>query len=134
MLLKEYNNCQLIYHRQELALIITATDRYISHPEFVEAFEYAESLMGQLEIKKVVFDQRKLSVFNKESMTWYYLEWKTRLFKCGLIKHIKVMPDNKNFKQLIRLFKQDLDARFPKASYHNLQIKYCEAIQEGFKF
>lgn len=130
-LLEEFKHCDLYLVENKAVLIIKATDTYIPIEEFKQAFEKATSLVKDRQIKKVIFDKRRMRVFHQPSMEWYYKDWKEGLLGLGMSTHRKLLPDDEVFKKSVELGKAKINEKYPELRMSEMDIQYFDDLQEA---
>lgn len=113
------------------SLIIQSTGSYIPIDEFVELFISTIDICRDNSITKTIFDKRSLKVFHQPSMEWYFSFWKEQLFGLGILKHIKILPDDFVFRSSVKIGREKIDQNFPEAKYHQTSIIYVKNIEEA---
>lgn len=115
------------------AIVICATNTYITIEEFKKVFEEAATIAKVNQLVKTIFDKRAPKVFHQPSMQWYFVEWKEKLFGYGITKHVKILPDDFVLRSSVKLGRAKIDAQFPYALYHKTQILYKDSIEDALK-
>ena len=128
-----YKYLKVIYSPQYDALICEATSPYIPDTEFRLIFNEIEFFVSTLNIKKVIFDKRSLTVFNQESMTWYHVDWKERMLVYGLKTYRKLLPKDKLFKLSVEIGKEKILKDHPGFLFNKFDIQYCDTIEEALE-
>ena len=111
--------------------IVEALTNYIPLIPFKEIFEYIGVLAKEKKLKKLIFDKRKLSIFNQPSMEWYFIEWKEKMYDQGLTIHRKILPTDDVFRQSVRIGREKINKNFPDKKYNKMDIQYAETIEEA---
>ncbi len=111
--------------------IVEAISSYIPIDEFKKIFESIGKLVTEKNIKKLVFDKRQLTVFHQPSMEWYFTEWKEEMFYKGLKTHRKLLPDNKVFKQSVKIGREKIKEGNPTLKFNEMDIQYKNTLQEA---
>jgi hypothetical protein len=125
----EYAECYSNKEKGIIACILKA--EYVPISDFRKTFKALESEVKKGGYKRFVFDKRSLRTFHQPSMEWYFLEWKTEVFNYGLKEHRKILPDLKWFVKAVEIAKKDLDSRLPDDVRKQLQISYCNSLEEA---
>ena len=126
----QYAQISTILEHPEV-MIVEATGTYIPTEDFKIIFNYiAESLKGK-KFKKLIFDKRKLSVFNQSSMEWYFSEWKDKVYELGLTTHRKILPDNKVFIQSVAIGRENIAKKFPSGKFLKMDIQYSKSLEDA---
>lgn len=129
------NNISIYFLAEKKAILVEATNTYIPIDEFKEAFNMVETYVKEnfkLEIDKIVFDKRKLTVFHQPSMEWYMTEWKDNIYHLGLRTIRKILPDDKVFRYSVKIGREKIDQKYPNAKYHQMDIQYRESLEAAF--
>lgn len=111
--------------------ICTVKASYIPMSDFKELFNKISQLVKQEKITKFVFDKRKMTTFHQPSMEWYHLNWKEDMYKVGLKKHRKLLPDDKLFEQSVITGKKKIIRDNPEFNYNKYDIVYCSSLEEA---
>jgi len=111
--------------------VVEATANYIPLDQFKEIFNFIGELTSTKNIKKLIFDKRKLSVFHQPSMEWYFVEWKEKMFDAGLKTHRKILPKDDVFRQSVRIGRDKINKAFPSRKFNQMDIQYAETIEEA---
>lgn len=114
-------------------LVIEAKTNYIPIDQFREIFVEAGKLIKELGIRKLVFDKRTLTVFHQPSMEWYFVVWKDQMFDLGLRSHVKILPNDKVFKQSVAIGRQKINDAYPNGKFHQMDIKYADTLEEAIE-
>ncbi|WKN32819.1 hypothetical protein PZB74_05605 [Porifericola rhodea] len=128
---EEFKHCDIFTVENKPVLIIKATDTYIPIEEFQKVFLRAAELIKEHQIKKVIFDKRRMSVFHQPSMEWYYKEWKESLLPYGMHVHRKLLPEDKVFRKSVELGKAKIKEKYPQLKVNEMDIRYFEDMQEA---
>lgn len=113
--------------------IIEALSNYIPIEDFKKIFEKAGELVKEKKIEKLVFDKRKLTVFHQPSMEWYFIEWKEEMYRFGLTKHRKLLPQDKVFRESVRIGREKIKEENPQLSVSKMDIQYKESLKEAIE-
>lgn len=127
-------NSTVSYVATHKAILIEATNTYIPLEEFQETFNQVEEYVKinyKLDIKRVVFDKRSLTVFHQPSMEWYFINWKERIYNQGIRVIRKMLPDDRVFKYSVKVGREKIDQMYPNAKYHLMDIQYRDSLEEA---
>lgn len=113
--------------------IIEATSGYIPIEQFKEMFTFIGEIVREKKITKLIFDKRKLTVFHQPSMEWYFVEWKEKMFSLGLTKHRKILPEDRIFRESVKIGRDKINKNYPKGKYHLMDIQYAETLDEAIE-
>lgn len=111
--------------------IVKATATYIPFDQFKEIFAYIGQLTAAEKITKLVFDKSALSVFHQQSMEWYFVEWKEKMFDLGLKTHRKILPSDEVFRQSVKIGREKINKNHPNGKYKLMDIKYAESVEDA---
>ena len=111
--------------------IVEATSSYIPIEEFKKIFNSIGELVKEKNIQKLIFDKRELTVFHQPSMEWYFTHWKEEMFYHGLKVHRKILPDNKVFKQSVKIGREKIKEENPGLKFNEMDIQYKDSLQEA---
>jgi hypothetical protein len=113
--------------------ICTVKAMYIPMADFKELFNKISELVKQEKITKFIFDKRKLTTFHQPSMEWYHLIWKEEMYKIGLKKHRKLLPNDKLFEQSVITGRKKISRENPDFNFDKFEILYCTSLQEAIE-
>lgn len=123
---------QMLYNEQKQVVIIEALSSYIPIDDFKNLFNEIYKLADQKPISKTIFDKRGLRTFHQPSMEWYFVDWKTNLFKrYGIYQHIKLLPDLKWFNKAVEAGKAEIFSKYEIETFNYLSIEYHNSIIEA---
>ena len=111
--------------------VVEATSNYIPIEQFKEIFDFIGDVVRQKHITKLVFDKRKLTVFHQPSMEWYFVEWKDKMFKFGLTKHRKLLPEDRTFRESVKIGREKINKNYPAGKFHSMDIQYANTLEEA---
>lgn len=104
---------------------------YIPIEFFKETFKQISEVIADGDYNKFVFDKRSLRTFHQPSMEWYYIHWKKDMFAYGVKEHRKILPEIDWFKKAVMIAKDQLKEQYPSNIIDQLNIKYCDSIEEA---
>ncbi len=113
--------------------VVQAVSSYIPFESFKEVFIFIGELAGRKNLKKLIFDKTKLTVFHQPSMEWYFIEWKEKMFGIGLNTHIKILPKDEIFRYSVKIGRDKIDKNHPEKNYNKMDISYAETLEEALK-
>lgn len=128
---EEFGHSDLLLVEGKPIIIIKASANYIPIEEFKELFAKATELIESNDIKKVIFDKRRLQVFHQPSMEWYYVHWKDKLLDKGISTHRKLLPDDPVFNKSVELGKVKIREKYPNLRTGELDIQYYNTLQDA---
>jgi hypothetical protein len=112
-------------------LIVEATASYIPIEQFKEIFNHIGEIVKREKITKLIFDKRKLTVFHQPSMEWYFVEWKEKMFGLGLTQHRKILPQDRIFRESVKIGRDKINKTYPAGKFHQMSILYAESLEEA---
>jgi hypothetical protein len=112
-------------------LVVEATATYIPIEQFKEIFNFIGELVKKGRVTKLIFDKRKLTVFHQPSMEWYFVEWKEKMFDLGLTQHRKILPQDRIFRESVKIGRDKINRSHPNGKFHEMNIQYAETIEEA---
>jgi hypothetical protein len=104
---------------------------YVPIEDFKLTFEKISEIIKGGNFEKFIFDKRALRAFHQPSMEWYFLVWKEEMLRYGVIKHRKILPEEKWFEKMVMIAKEQLMKNNPDNVIEKLDIKYCNSIEEA---
>ncbi len=113
--------------------ICSVTAAYIPISDFKAIFSKVGEMVKKENITKFIFDKRKMTVFHQPSMEWYHLNWKEDMYKVGLKKHRKLLPDDKLFEQSVITGRKKITRENPSFNYNKYDIMYCLSMEEAIE-
>ncbi|QHT70565.1 hypothetical protein GXP67_29895 [Rhodocytophaga rosea] len=113
--------------------VCTVKVPYIPISDFKNLFNKTSELIKQEKITKFIFDKRKLTTFHQPSMEWYHMVWKEDMYKIGLKKHRKLLPNDKLFEQSVITGRKKIARENPDFSFDKFEILYCNSIEEAIE-
>lgn len=108
-------------------------EEYTPIENFKETFNQISTLAKKNKYSKFIFDKRALRTFHQPSMEWYFITWKQEMLKLGISKHRKILPELDWFKKAVQIAKIDLELKFPDNVFKQLDIQYCDSIEEAIE-
>ncbi len=112
-------------------LVCSLQEEYVPIEFFKETFLTIGEIVKDGKYEKFIFDKRSLRTFHQPSMEWYFIHWKRDMLEYGLTKHRKILPDIGWFKKAVMIAKHQLVERYPENIIEQLDIKYCDSIDEA---
>ena len=65
------------------------------------------------------------------SLKWYFVDWKERMFDYGLIRHVKILPQDEVFRQSVKIGRNKINEAYPNGRFHKMEILYAESFEEA---
>lgn len=106
---------------------------YIPIEDFKEAFFQIGKIVENGDFEKFIFDKRSLRAFHQPTMEWYFIHWKKDMLGYGLKTHRKILPSEKWFEKMVQIAKQQILETYPNNIIDQLDIQYCDSIEEAIK-
>jgi hypothetical protein len=106
---------------------------YIPIEDFKEAFQQIGEIVKAGNYEKFIFDKRSLRAFHQPTMEWYFIHWKKDMLAYGLKTHRKILPAEKWFEKMVQIAKAQILQNYPDNIIDQLDIKYCDSIEEAIK-
>jgi hypothetical protein len=106
---------------------------YIPIEDFKEAFLQIGEIVKAGDYEKFIFDKRSLRAFHQPTMEWYFIHWKKDMLAYGLKTHRKILPAEKWFEKMVQIAKDQIIQNYPDNIIDQLDIKYCDSIEEAIK-
>lgn len=123
-----------VYHHGQFKTIVCCLrTEYVPIEQFSRIFHRITELVANGDFDKFIFDKRSLRTFHQPSMEWYFLDWKEKMLDYGLRRHRKILPDLEWFKQAVSVAKKDLVEKLSVRAQKELDIQYCNSIEEALK-
>ncbi|WP_297336977.1 hypothetical protein [Algoriphagus sp.] len=104
---------------------------YIPIDDFKEAFHRIGEIVKAGDFEKFIFDKRSLRAFHQPTMEWYFIYWKREMLEYGIKTHRKILPDEKWFEKMVQIAKAQILQTYPDNIIDQLDIKYCDSIEEA---
>tara|TARA_R110002074_G_scaffold10926_4_gene40920 strand:+ start:1821 stop:2270 length:450 start_codon:yes stop_codon:yes gene_type:complete len=112
-------------------ILCTLLVDYVPITDFKAIFNKITKIVKEGNYNKFIFDKRALRAFHQPSMEWYFLEWKKEVFFYGIKTHRKILPKEAWFVKLVMIAKKQITLENPGNIIRNLDIKYCDSIEEA---
>ncbi|NVK50767.1 MAG: hypothetical protein HWE09_13440 [Cyclobacteriaceae bacterium] len=104
---------------------------YIPIEDFKDAFQQIGEIVKEGDYEKFIFDKRSLRAFHQPTMEWYFIYWKKEMLQYGIKTHRKILPDEKWFEKMVQIAKDQILHNYPENIIDQLDIKYCNSIEEA---
>jgi len=104
---------------------------YVPIEDFKDTFHKISALVKNGSFYKFIFDKRALRAFHQPSMEWYFLDWKKEMYFQGITVHRKILPSEKWFEKMVMIAKKQIIENNPGNIIENLDISYCDTIEEA---
>jgi hypothetical protein len=109
--------------------VLTAT--YVPIADFKLLFYTIAEDIKRYQITRFIFDKRALRTFHQPSMEWYFVHWKQEMYKHNLTTYRKLLPQDKWFEQAVMIGKAKILSSYPDTIIPQLDIRYCQSIQQA---
>ncbi len=106
---------------------------YIPIEDFKETFNQIGEIVKAGKYEKFIFDKRSLRAFHQPTMEWYFIHWKKDMLAYGVKTHRKILPDEKWFEKMVQIAKNQILETYPDNIIDQLDIKYCDTIEEAIR-
>ena len=104
---------------------------YIPIEDFQSIFRQIGEIVKAGDFEKFIFDKRSLRAFHQPTMEWYFIHWKKDMLEFGLKTHRKILPAEKWFEKMVQIAKDQILQNYPDNIIDQLDIKYCDSIEEA---
>lgn len=104
---------------------------YIPIEDFQSVFLQIGEIVKAGDFEKFIFDKRSLRAFHQPTMEWYFIHWKKDMLEFGLKTHRKILPAEKWFEKMVQIAKDQILQNYPDNIIDQLDIKYCDSIEEA---
>lgn len=138
----EIQDFELAYEERYARVLVSAEKKivicelladYIPIEDFKEAFGQIGKIVKGGSFEKFIFDKRSLRAFHQPTMEWYFIHWKKDMLAYGLKTHRKILPTEKWFEKMVQIAKQQILETYPDNIIDQLDIQYCDTIEEAIK-
>ncbi|MDO8966201.1 MAG: hypothetical protein Q8S14_09505 [Algoriphagus sp.] len=138
----EIQDFELAYEERYARVLVSAEKKivicelladYIPIEDFKEAFGQIGKIVKGGSFEKFIFDKRSLRAFHQPTMEWYFIHWKKDMLAYGLKTHRKILPAEKWFEKMVQIAKQQILETYPDNIIDQLDIQYCDTIEEAIK-
>ena len=121
-----------VWISRELRIVICQlTADYIPIEDFKDTFLQIGEIVKNGDFVKFIFDKRSLRAFHQPTMEWYFIHWKKDMLAYGVNIHRKILPDEKWFEKMVQIAKDQILQTYPDNIINQLDIKYCDSIEEA---
>ena len=131
------NRYAKVYYTEDRpnVLLCELLGAYIPEQSFKELFLSIADLIKthKSTFDTFVFDKRSLTTFHQASMTWYHIEWKPEMLRCGLRHYRKILPKDTLFRKSVEIGRNKIAQEYPNFEWQNFDIQYCENIEEAME-
>jgi hypothetical protein len=104
---------------------------YIPIDDFKIIFNRIGEIVKAGYYEKFIFDKRLLRAFHQPTMEWYFIHWKKDMLEYGVTKHRKILPAEKWFEKMVQISKVQILQNYPDNIIGQLDIQYCDSIEEA---
>jgi hypothetical protein len=106
---------------------------YVPIEDFKEAFTQIGEIVKGGNFEKFIFDKRSLRAFHQPTMEWYFIHWKKDMLGYGVKTHRKILPSEKWFEKMVQIAKNQILVTYPDNIINQLDIRYCDSIEEAIR-
>lgn len=124
---------QVSYNKELKTVVCKLTSEYVPIEHFKDTFLKISELVEAGNNHKFIFDKRSLKAFHQPSMEWYFVVWKKDMYKKGLSIHRKILPPEPWFKKSVEIAKDQIYRDHKDLIAAQLDIKYCNSIEEAIE-
>ena len=124
------NYAEVGVNQEKKAICCVLIQDYVPIEDFRSTFHQISEIASEGVYEKFIFDKRALRTFHQPSMEWYFIEWKTKMVGFGIRKHRKILPDLEWFAKAVEIAKRPLLEKISKELRDQLDIVYCNSIEE----
>jgi len=117
-------------HSKKIIICELITD-YVPIEDFKNIFLQISEVVKKGGFDKFIFDKRSLRAFHQPSMEWYFLHWKKEMLEYGIVHHRKILPAEKWFEKMVMIAKDQIMKNNPDNIIDQLDIQYCDSIEEA---
>lgn len=104
---------------------------YIPIEEFKKIFHKISDIVKAGDYEKFIFDKRSLRAFHQPTMEWYFIHWKKDMLQYGVKTHRKILPAERWFAKMVQIAKDQIMQNYPDNIVEQLDIQYCDSIEEA---
>ncbi|ANQ52853.1 hypothetical protein KMW28_22095 [Flammeovirga yaeyamensis] len=126
---------KVTYLPKKKVLICEALIDYIPIDDFKKVFQFITRAYPKLKVKKFIFDKQSLRIFHQPSMEWYFVNWKTYMYKkFDLRHHVKILPQNLPwFENTVKAGRKMIEEKYPNLHFNKLKIEYKSSLEEAIE-
>ena len=117
--------------RNKKIVICELLTDYVPIEDFKDIFGEIGDLVKQGGFEKFIFDKRALRAFHQPTMEWYFIHWKREMLAHGVKTHRKILPAEKWFEKMVQVAKEQILAHHPDHIIDQLDIAYCDTLEEA---
>ncbi|RIW17354.1 hypothetical protein D0X99_06360 [Algoriphagus lacus] len=118
-------------NRDKKTVICELLTDYVPIEDFKIAFGQIGEIVKTGGFEKFIFDKRALRAFHQPTMEWYFIHWKKEMLEYGVKTHRKILPAEKWFEKMVQIAKNQILQTYPDNIINQLDIKYCDTIDEA---
>jgi hypothetical protein len=124
---------RVLVNSEKKIIICELLADYIPIDDFKQAFAQIGEIVKQGNFEKFIFDKRSLRAFHQPTMEWYFIHWKKEMLAYGIKTHRKILPSEKWFEKMVQIAKEQILQTYPDNIIGQLDIKYCDTIEEAIR-
>lgn len=122
---------QVLTNKSKGIIICILSVDYVPIEDFKAVFNKITTIIKAGAYQKFIFDKQALRAFHQPSMEWYFLEWKKEVYEYGIKTHRKILPKEAWFVKMVMIAKKQIIMDHPANIIKDLDIKYCDTINEA---
>ena len=112
-------------------LICELLSDYVPIEDFKEVFTEIGELVKAGDFTKFIFDKRALRAFHQPTMESYFIHCQNEMLGYGVKTHRKILPAEKWFEKMVQIAKAQILTQYPDNIIDQLDIAYCDTIEEA---
>ena len=129
----EQRYTRVLVSNEQKAIICELLTDYIPIEDFKLAFGQIGEIVKAGNFEKFIFDKRSLRAFHQPTMEWYFIFWKREMLEYGVKTHRKILPAEKWFEKMVQIAKAQILQTYPDNIIDQLDIRYCDSIEEAIE-
>jgi hypothetical protein len=129
----EERYARVLINLEKKIIICELLADYIPIEDFKDTFGHIGAIVKSGDYQKFIFDKRSLRAFHQPTMEWYFIHWKKDMLEYGLKTHRKILPSEKWFEKMVQIAKQQILETYPDNIIDQLDIQYCQSIEEAIQ-
>jgi hypothetical protein len=118
-------------NRSRKVIICALLSDYVPIEDFKIVFGEIGELVKAGDFEKFIFDKRALRAFHQPTMEWYFIHWKKEMLGYGVKIHRKILPAEKWFEKMVHIAKAQILTQYPDNIIDQLDIAYCDTVEEA---
>ena len=127
----EEEYARVLINEDKKTIICELLKDYVPIEDFKVIFYQISDIVKEGDYTKFIFDKRSLRAFHQPTMEWYFIHWKQEMLQYGITKHRKILPSEKWFEKMVQIAKSQILQNYPSNIIDQLDIQYCDSIEEA---